>query len=222
MMPAREVGGDLYDFFLLDARRLFFLVGDVAGKGLSASIFMAVSKALYKSTTLRTAAPDIGALMTAANAEVSRDNPQMLFVTVFAGLLDLDTGELAYCNAGHENPCRIHAADAAVRRIVDGDGPPLCVVDDFAYRGANVTLRPGEVLCVVTDGVTEAHDPSGELFGNARLDSLLLGLRGGERSARAIVDGVCADVATFVAGAEPSDDLTVLVLRWRGRDAGAA
>jgi len=221
MLPAREVGGDLYDFFRLDERRLFFLVGDVAGKGLSASIFMAVSKALYKSTTLRTAAPDMGALMTAANAEVSRDNPQMLFVSVFAGLLDLDTGDLAYCNAGHENPCRIHAADGAVRRIVDGDGPPLCVADGFAYRGANVKLRPGEALCVVSDGVTEAHDPSGELFGNARLEVLLLGLRGGEPSARAIVDGVCGGVATFVAGAEASDDLTVLVLRWRGRDESA-
>jgi serine phosphatase RsbU (regulator of sigma subunit) len=222
MLPAREVGGDLYDFFMLDARRLFFLVGDVAGKGLSASIFMAVSKALYKSTTLRTAAPDMGALMSAANAEVSRDNPQMLFVTVFAGLLDLDTGELAYCNAGHENPCRIHPADTAVGRIVDGDGPPLCVADEFAYRGAHVTLRPGEALCLVSDGVTEAHDASGELFGNARLESLLLGLRGGERSAHAIVDGVCNGVATFVAGAEASDDLTVLVLRWRGHAAGAA
>ena len=222
MLPAREVGGDLYDFFLLDERRLFFLVGDVAGKGLSASIFMAVSKALYKSTTLRTAAPDMGALMTAANAEVSRDNPQMLFVSVFAGLLDLDTGELAYCNAGHENPCRIHAADAAVRRIVDGDGPPLCVADGFAYRGAIVTLRPGEALCVVSDGVTEALAPSGELFGHARLESKLLGLRAGARSARAIVDGVCDAVATFVADAEASDDLTVLVLRLHGRDAGTA
>jgi serine phosphatase RsbU (regulator of sigma subunit) len=146
----------------------------------------------------------------------------MLFVTVFAGLLDLDTGELAYCNAGHENPCRIHPADAAVGRIVDGDGPPLCVADGFAYRGAHVTLRPGEALCLVSDGVTEAHDRAGELFGNARLERLLLGLRSGERSARAIVDAVCNDVATFVAGAEASDDLTVLVLRWRGRAAGAA
>jgi serine phosphatase RsbU (regulator of sigma subunit)/CHASE2 domain-containing sensor protein len=222
MLPAREVGGDLYDFYMLDAQRLFFLVGDVAGKGLSASIFMAVSKALYKSTTLRSAAPDMGALMTAANAEVSRDNPQMLFVTVFAGLLDLDTGELAYCNAGHENPCRIHPADTVVGRIVDGDGPPLCVADGFAYRGAHVTLRPGEALCLVSDGVTEAHDPSGELFGNARLESLLLGLRSGERSAHAIVEGVCNGVATFVASAEASDDLTVLVLRWCGRAAGAA
>jgi len=95
------------------------------------------------------------------------------------------------------------------------------VADGFAYRGANVKLRPGEALCVVSDGVTEAHDPSGELFGNARLEVLLLGLRGGEPSARAIVDGVCGGVATFVAGAEASDDLTVLVLRWRGRDESA-
>ena len=87
--------------------------------------------------------------------------------------------------------------------------------------GRHVTLRPGEALCLVSDGVTEANDPSGELFGNARLESLLLGLRGGERSAHAIVDGVCNGAATFVAGAEAADDLTVLVLRWRGRAAGA-
>ena len=108
MIPAREVGGDLYDFFRLDERRLFFLVGDVAGKGLSASIFMAVSKALYKSTMLRAPAADIGDVMTVANAEVSRDNPEMLFVTAFAGILDLESGELAYCNAGHDNPYLTH------------------------------------------------------------------------------------------------------------------
>ena len=104
MLPAREVGGDLYDFFRLDADRLFFLVGDVAGKGLSASIFMAISKALYKSATLRRPDATISELMRAANEEVSRDNPEMFFVTVFAGILDLRSGELAYCNAGHENP----------------------------------------------------------------------------------------------------------------------
>src|SRR5258705_473032 len=95
MIPAREVGGDLYDFFLLDADRLFFLIGDVAGKGLSASIFMAISKALYKSTTLRQPEARVSDLMRAANDEVSRDNPEMFFVTVFAGVIDLDSGELA-------------------------------------------------------------------------------------------------------------------------------
>ncbi|MBK7793176.1 MAG: SpoIIE family protein phosphatase [Betaproteobacteria bacterium] len=169
MLPAREVGGDLYDFFRLDEQRLFFLVGDVAGKGLSASIFMAVSKALYKSATLRMDTPDPGTLMAAANAEVSRDNPEALFVTAFAAILDLDAGTLAYCNAGHENPFRVDPVGAAVSRITDGDGPPLCAVDAFAYRGARLQLEPGELLCVVSDGVTEARNPGGDLYGSARL-----------------------------------------------------
>jgi serine phosphatase RsbU (regulator of sigma subunit) len=216
MIPAREVGGDLYDFFRLDDRRLFFLVGDVAGKGLSASIFQAVSKALYKSATLRAPDGDIGALMAAANAEVSRDNPEMLFVTVFAGIVDLETGDLDYCNAGHDNPYLVHAADAVVRRITDGDGPPLCVVDDFPYEGAHRRMQPGESLCVVTDGITEALRATGELYGGRRVELLLLAEARAGAGARGIVDALRADVDAFAAGAEPADDLTVLVLRWNG------
>src|SRR4029079_6625962 len=111
LTPAREVGGDLYDYFMLDDDRLFLLIGDVAGKGLTASIFMAVSKALYKGLMIRTPRADIGDIMTAANAEVSRDNVEMLFVTVFAAILDLRSGELAYCNAGHENPFVMRPGD---------------------------------------------------------------------------------------------------------------
>ncbi len=216
MIPARETGGDLYDYFRLDDRRLFFLAGDVAGKGLSASIFMAVSKALYKSAMLRAPNADIGLIMSEANAEVSRDNPEMLFVTAFAGILDLDTGELQYCNAGHENPYLIHEADATVRRIADGDGPPLCALGDFAYRGARVALRPGELVCTVTDGVTEARNPAGALYGSARVEALLAGIRQARASARDVVEALRADVENFVAGAEPSDDLTILALRWHG------
>lgn len=216
MIPAREVGGDLYDFFRLDTRRLFFLIGDVAGKGLPASIFMAVSKALYKSTTLRAPVPDMGALMSAANVEVSRDNPEMLFVTVFAGILDLATGELAYCNAGHENPWRIGAADSAASRIVDGGGPPLCAADDYAYAEARVRLQPGEWLCLVSDGVTEALNRSEELYGSARLEGVLSRLHGRPSSARDVVDAVRADVTAFAAGTEQADDVTVLVLHWNG------
>ncbi len=161
LQPAREVGGDLYDFFMLDERRLFLLVGDVAGKGLSASIFMAVSKALCKSAMLRAPDADIGAIMVVANAEVSRDNPGSLFVTAFAAILDLDNGELQYCNAGHDNPYRLHPDYAEPQRIVDGDGPPLCAMPDFDYRGASTRLRPNEMLCLITDGVTEAQDSQG-------------------------------------------------------------
>jgi adenylate cyclase len=216
MAPARETGGDLYDFFRLDDRRLFFLVGDVAGKGLSASIFMAVSKALYKSATLRAAGTDVGELMAVANAEVSRDNEEMLFVTTFAGILDLETGELDYCNAGHENPWLVGPADAALRRIVDGDGPPLCAMSDFEYRGAGYAMRPGELLCVITDGVTEAQDPAGALYGSDRVEAVLPRLCAGAARARDVVAGLRADVDAFAAGSEPADDLTILALRWLG------
>ncbi len=224
MAPAREVGGDLYDFFRLDDRRLFLLVGDVSGKGVSASMFQAVSKALYKSTMLRAPDGDIGALMTAANAEVSRDNPEMLFVTLFAAILDLDTGELAYCNAGHDNPYLFGATDTAVRRLADGDGPPLCALDDFPYDGARHAMQPGEWLCVVTDGVTEAQRANGELYGGTRVEELLLRFRDGHAAANAdaVVAALRADVHAFEAGAEPADDLTVLVVRWNGPQGTAA
>jgi adenylate cyclase len=223
MIPAREVGGDLYDFFRLDDHQLFLLVGDVAGKGLSASIFMAVSKALYKSTMLRAAGADIGNLMSAANTEVSRDNPEMLFVTVFAGVLDLETGELVYCNAGHENPYLAHASESTVSRIEDGGGPPLCTVDEYDYRGADLRLRPGELLCLISDGVTEARSPSGELYGGERVRSLLEGRAKGGAHAAAVVEELTSDLEAFTVGGEPADDVTVLVLRWNGpRATGSA
>jgi len=228
LTPAREVGGDLYDYFLLDGRRLFVLVGDVAGKGLSASIFMAVSKALYKSVTLRTPlteagdGADLGRIMSAANGEVSRDNAQMLFVTAFAGLLDLETGEFSYCNAGHDNPYRLHPARPGLARIDDGDGPPLCSVPDFPYRGAHCRLMPGEILCLMSDGVAEAQNSSGELYGSDRVQRILLGLDARNASARDVADALYADATAFSAGAEAADDLTILVLRWNGPATGGA
>jgi serine phosphatase RsbU (regulator of sigma subunit)/CHASE2 domain-containing sensor protein len=216
MTPARVVGGDLYDFFFVDADRLFFLVGDVAGKGLSASLFMAVSKALCKSIALRAAGAPIGAVMTQTNAEVSRDNAAMLFVTAFIGVLDLESGELTYCNAGHDDPYALHASRAEPVRLRGGDGPGLCVIDDFEYRGAAYRLEPGEMLCIVTDGIVEAQDAAGGLYGSARLAAALERLRGADTSARGLVEALRVDVAGFVGEAEPADDLTVLALRWNG------
>ena len=121
---------------------------------------MAVSKALVKSATLRLGLVEPGALMSAANAEVSRDNPELLFVTAFAAIIDLETGGIVYCNAGHANPFRVDPVGAAAGRLGGGDGPPLCAVDDFAYRGARAQLKAGELVCIVTDGVTEARSPA--------------------------------------------------------------
>ena len=221
MTPAREVGGDLYDFFPLDANRLFFLIGDVAGKGVSASMFMAVSKALYKSATLRSPGATISELMRTANDEVSRDNPEMFFVSLFAGVLHLQSGELAYCNAGHGNPYLLSPASSAVVQLSDGAGPPLCTVERFAYSGGERRLQPGELLCLVTDGVVDSQNPDGDRYGSERLQAVFARWRHGTTTARALVDALCADVQAFAAGAEPADDLTVLALRWIGPQAAA-
>ena len=217
--PAREVGGDLYDFFMLDRDRLFLLLGDVSGKGLPGSLFMAVSKSLYKSTALRRGT-DVAAMMREANAEISRDNPEALFVTVFAATLDAATGTVEYCNAGHDQPYLISHDGVARAQLAQGGGPPLCVLDDFPYEAAICRLQPGDALCLVTDGVTEARNARGELFGRARLESVLA--RGAKLSAEQLAVGVRDAVAAFVGGSEPADDLAILVVRWRGPDAVSA
>lgn len=216
MTPAREVGGDLYDFFLLDDDRLFFLIGDVAGKGVSASMFMAVSKALYKSTTLRSRDATIGELMRTANDEVSRDNPEMLFVTTFAGVLALDSGHLAYCNAGHENPYLLGPPGAGIERLSDGAGPPLCTVPNFAYQGAERQLLTGGLLCLVTDGIVDAKNPRGERYGSEHVQAVLARVHAGQPTAKSLVDALCTDLRTFEAGTAQVDDVTVLALRWTG------
>jgi len=213
MDPAREVGGDLYDFFMLDDDRLFFLVGDVSGKGLPASIFMAVSKALCKSTALRKGRR-IEDLLSEANSEIARENPESLFVTVFAGVLHAGTGRLEYCNAGHEPPF-VLAPGGGIVRLVEGGGPPLCVLDGFPYTAASHPLEPGGVVCVVSDGVTEAMNSVGELYGAQRLERALRS-NAGARNPAAMVAAIKADVSSFVGKAEVADDLTLLVLRWNG------
>jgi serine phosphatase RsbU (regulator of sigma subunit)/CHASE2 domain-containing sensor protein len=222
MVPAREVGGDLYDFFLLDANRLFFMIGDVAGKGLSASMFMAISKSLFKSVTLRRTDAATSELMRAANEEVSRDNPEMFFVTVFAGILDLASGALVYCNAGHENPYVLDPGTPVPLRLDDGAGPPLCTVEQFPYESGRRQMRPGELLCLYTDGVDDACNTVGERFGSERLRDVLMRRAMGEPTAQRLVDAVIADVRAFAGTAETADDFTVLAIRWRGQPDGAA
>lgn len=216
MAPARAVGGDLYDFFMLDDQRLYLMIGDVSGKGVAASLFMAMAKALCKSVALRDPAAGPAALMNAALTEIGRDNAAQLFVTMFIGLLDLDSGELAYCNAGHDDPILLTAADTAAVRLSGGDGPPLCAVDGFDYTGATHRLSRGDTLCLFSDGVVDALDARGSSYGDARLATTLQALRSTNGAAQPLVDGLCADLTAFVGNADPADDITVLVLRWLG------
>jgi len=210
LAPARVVGGDFYDCFMVDANRLFFVVADVSGKGLPASLFMALSKTLLKSAALRMPG-DVGSIVSRASAEIGRENPEALFVSVFAGIFDARSGELEYCNAGHQPPYA-KRLDGSLQRFELADGPPLCVVSGYPYRTRYRSLAPDEWLCVVTDGVTEAMDPSGTLFGARRLEEALAALPA-DASAAQIVSGVHDAVARFVVGAAPSDDITLLCLQ---------
>jgi CHASE2 domain-containing sensor protein/serine phosphatase RsbU (regulator of sigma subunit) len=212
--PAREVGGDLYDFFALDRDRLCFLIGDVSGKGLPGSLFMAVSKALYKSAALRRVGP-VDAVMREADAEISRDNAEGLFVTMLAGILDVRTGLLEYCNAGHEPLYLLPNGDRPLVRLMEGGGPPLCVLSRFAYAASARRLAPGDTICLVTDGVLEAMSPKAEAYGRARFEALLEKV-GRAASTAEVGEAIRLEVVRFADGVEQSDDMAILVLRWNG------
>jgi serine phosphatase RsbU (regulator of sigma subunit) len=178
---------------------------------------MALSKTLLKSAARR--GDDVGGLMVRANAEVSSENPESLFVTAFAGLLDVRTGMLEFCNAGHEPPFG-RAPAGALERLEHAGGPPLCVMENYAYPVEYRALSAGEWICVVTDGVTEAMNPARELYGAARLKAVLESLPASVTPS-ALLAAVRTDVGRFVGAAEASDDLTLLCVRWNGAAAAA-
>ena len=210
--PARTVGGDFYDCFLVDARHLFFVVADVSGKGLPAALFMAAAKSHLKSAALR--GGSVGEVLTRAQREIMRENPEQLFVTAFAASLDVETGLLEFANAGHEPPFA-RTTGGAPERLMAAGGPPLCVVEDFDYPASRRQLQPGEWLAVVTDGATEAMNPKREFFGVERLRTTLSWLPLDARPAQ-IVDKVREELVRFCDGAEAADDVTLMALRWDG------
>lgn len=213
--PARQVGGDLYDFFMIDQQRLFFIIGDVSGKGLPASLFMVVTKALGKSAALR-GNVNISTIISMTNAEMARENPEMLFVTAVAGILDVESGVLEFVNAGHDAPLRI-SANGQIESVDGEGGPPLCVLDDFFYPTEHLQLAAGDTLLLLTDGITEAMDVNKELYGMSRVRATLNKVTP-DQAPSAFIKAIREDVRAFVGDAEPSDDLTLLVLRWLGHE----
>lgn len=213
MVPAREVGGDLYDFFKPSPDRLTFLIGDVSGKGLPASLFMAVSKALCKSAALRGGSA-MDAVLTDANREIARDNPEEMFVTALICSLDLDSGRVDYAGAGHDAPILLRSAGSLARLDAAG-GPPICMIEGYVYAGASAALGPGDALFLYTDGVTEAMDAGGRLYGRDRL-CRLLGTLDAATPCAGIIAAVQRDLQAFGAVEERADDITMLALRWRG------
>jgi serine phosphatase RsbU (regulator of sigma subunit) len=209
MHPAREIGGDFYDFFPAGDDGLAVTVADVSGKGIPAALFMAVSRTVLRS--IDQGGEDMAARIERANRLLSAENAAAMFVTAFHGVLELKTGALRYCNAGH-NPPYVLRADGGRERL-PATGVPLGVDEELPYRVAETRLHPGDALFLYSDGITEAFDPQGDEFGTARLEAALSEMRG--RSAAAMVGNVLSATTAFAAGSEQSDDITALALVYR-------
>jgi len=211
LVPAWEVGGDLYDFFLLGPEKLLFLVGDVSGKGVPAALFMAVTKTLVKGIAEQETDPAV--ILTKVNRELCVDNESMLFVTMFLAILDIPSGEMTFSNAGHNPPARI-APDGTVSWLPLPRGLFLGIMEDSVYRTGAVTLAPGERLFAFTDGVTEAQNTAQELYGSDRLQAVLV--RSASLEPEALDAAVMQAVTEYAGEAEQADDITVLTLLYRG------
>ena len=210
LVPAREVGGDLYDFFFIDDDHLCFAIGDVSGKGVPASLFMAVTKTLFKATAGNGGTP--GEILARLNAEICRDNESCMFVTLFCAILNIRTGQVDYSNGGHNLPYYLHRG--GVTPLENPGGRALGVVEQSAYISGRMVLSPGEALLLYTDGVTEAMDSRETLYSDQRLEQFLARNRGS--SPRQIIGDLVNDVRHFAGGAPQSDDITGLALLYFG------
>ena len=209
--PARAVGGDLFDYLLIDANRLFFIIGDVSGKGIPAALFMAMTKEVVRDAVQRHGAA-LDRVLAEANTKTAAASADMdmMFVTAFAGILDLKSGELVYASAGHDRPFLLHDGHR-LRQLETEGGPPLGVVADFLFPIERDRLEEGAVLLLYTDGVTEAQDSGGGFYSSARLSAALAATPA--HSARTVVDFCFDAVRRFVSGADQADDIAVLAIR---------
>ncbi|MCF2514905.1 CHASE2 domain-containing protein [Sphingomonas sp. G124] len=208
--PAKSVGGDFYDAMKIADDRIGFAIADVTGKGVPAALFMAMSKALTSAALSRMEADPV-TMAEAINAELLKDNSEAMSVTMILGILDLATGEVRMVCAGHEDPLLISATGEATRVRLDG-GPPFSITE-FPYPREALKLRPGETLVLVTDGVTEAQNAQGALFGS---DRILSEIRAKTGSAVEICENIRVKVREFEDGTEATDDLTVMAVRYLG------
>ncbi|GAB6060214.1 SpoIIE family protein phosphatase [Desulfonatronum parangueonense] len=214
--PAREVGGDLYDFFI-DEHHFCFAVGDVSDKGVPAALFMAVSRTLFRIAAVEELNP--ARIMETMNNNLAPNNPNSMFVTLFIGVLDVRTGHLRYSNGGHNQPVIVDR-DGKARFLEGRSGPMVGAMEDLPYRPLETNLAPDELLFLYTDGITEAMNTNKDLYSDERLLATMETLP--ERDATAAIRHVQTDLALHVAEADQSDDITMLCIKFHGQTSQAA
>jgi len=208
MNPAKDVGGDFYDFFRIDDERIGFVIADVSGKGIPAAIYMAVSRTLIRATGIKGGSP--AECITYSNKLLAEESVDCMFVTVFYGIYNVKTGEIVYCNAGHNPPYILKPGGEVVPLPISKD-PIAGAINGLVFHDEHIQLQKGETILLFTDGVTEAVNTTFEEFGNKRLEETLAELS--LHSCKEMIEVVRADVASFAGDAEQSDDITVLALK---------
>jgi sigma-B regulation protein RsbU (phosphoserine phosphatase) len=210
MVAANEVGGDFYDFFLIDDHRLGFVIGDVSGKGVSAAIFMAVCRTLIRATGLK--GDSVSACMEYVNNLLCKESVSSMFVTVFYGILNTQTGEVDYVNAGH-NPPYILSTNG-ISKVEMTNGLALGVIDDFIFESKKIQLKKGDQLMLYTDGVVEAFNLEETAYGEEKFEDFLS--QSLKLSAETIIKKSFTELIEFAGGAPQSDDITLLGITFNG------
>lgn len=212
MSPAKEVGGDFYDFFMIDDDNLFILIADVSDKGIPAALFMMSTKILINYRAKNGGSP--GEILQDVNNQISIDNDEMMFVTVWMGILNLRTGNLQCTNAGHEYPF-IRTKDKGFRLYEDKRGQMVGVNPNAVFQDYELTLEKGDAIFVYTDGIPEAVNSSGEMYGMERLESRINDIE--DQSPEGILRGIREDVDEFSKDTTQFDDLTMLCVEYKGK-----
>lgn len=215
--PAREVGGDFYDYFFVGDDEICLVVGDVSGKGVPAALFMAVAKTMLKTSAIDDPSP--ASIFTRVNDELSADNPASMFVTVFLALINVRTGEFRYCNAGHNPPYLLHK-NRSFTCLNARHGPIIGAMPGIAYKEGMGQLAENDILYIFTDGVTEAMDTSGNLYSESRLEEFFSGIEGA--TSKTVSDASLKEIEKFALGAEQADDITILAYRFKQSQEDAA
>jgi sigma-B regulation protein RsbU (phosphoserine phosphatase) len=215
VIPATEVGGDFYDYFMIDTERLGFVVADVSGKGVGAAIYMALSRTLLRAAALEGTTLSAGDVVTRLNALLCLAADAGMFVTVCYGILNLATGELEYATAGHPQPFLMSAS--GVRELPKAPGTVVGMMEDLPFGTLTATLAPGDTLMFFSDGVNEAMNEAKELFSVARTGDFLKDAP--KNSAEELTNAVIAEVKRYTGIAPQADDITVLVVRYLGKGA---